>query len=264
MRGWLRFLIGIAAWAGCALGTGCARLETTVPREVEMQVTVDSLRTAVQDAQRAATELRVELEERRKELADAQVARAQLQGMLRETERRLADARQIIDLQREELSSARVERERLAQASEELNGRLQHLQRAKLRYNRKPMALSEVTAASVTTKDTAEVLPLSTERELVRPSWISPPAPDMPLEGQPEIREFRPTEMEAQPLRTIVVSEGDTLWRLARRHKVDLEELRTLNGLPNDTIVSGRMLRLPASRAARPLTDFAPSVSAVR
>jgi septal ring factor EnvC (AmiA/AmiB activator) len=96
-----------------SFGGGCARV-TPGPDGLpsDLQITADSLKTAVREAQRTASELRAELEEQRKDLADAHVARAQLQGMLQETERRLADARQVIELQREELASAHTERVR--------------------------------------------------------------------------------------------------------------------------------------------------------
>lgn len=57
-----------------------------------------------------------------------------------------------------------------------------------------------------------------------------------------------PTPAAAEPVRTIVVQSGDTLWRLARRHKVSLEALKSLNGLPTNLIVVGRTLRLPEPR----------------
>jgi len=57
-----------------------------------------------------------------------------------------------------------------------------------------------------------------------------------------------PIPSAAEPVRTIVVQGGDTLWRLARRHKVSLEALKSLNGLPTNLIVVGRTLRLPEPR----------------
>jgi hypothetical protein len=229
-----------------------------------MQVTVDSLKTAVRDAQRAATELRVELDDKRKELADAQLARAQLQGMLRDTERRLADAKEIIDLQREELTSARVERERVAQESEHLHGRLQQLQRTTFRYARKGPAFSDgLVPASVMTKDKAEILRLGAETQVEHHVPVGDPTPEMAMPSR-DNGDNRSSGVEATPAHIVVVSPGETLWGLARRYKVDLAELRTVNGLLNDTILAGHTLRLPASRAARALADFAPSVSAVR
>jgi len=49
----------------------------------------------------------------------------------------------------------------------------------------------------------------------------------------------------ALPLRIIVVKPGDTLWSLARRYRVDLMELRTLNQLTTDRILAGQDLFLP-------------------
>ncbi|HEX2055992.1 MAG TPA: LysM peptidoglycan-binding domain-containing protein, partial [Nitrospiraceae bacterium] len=57
-------------------------------------------------------------------------------------------------------------------------------------------------------------------------------------------------QMGSGPARVIIVREGETLWRLARRHRVDLNELRQLNGLQDNRIVTGWTLRLPASARA--------------
>lgn len=49
----------------------------------------------------------------------------------------------------------------------------------------------------------------------------------------------------------IVVNEGDTLWQLASNYSEDIptthwiEQVRSLNELPTDQIVSGELLRVP-------------------
>jgi LysM repeat protein len=53
-------------------------------------------------------------------------------------------------------------------------------------------------------------------------------------------------EFGNEPGRVLVVREGETLWRLARRYQVDLEQLRQLNGLRDNHIVTGWTLRLPS------------------
>src|SRR5512134_2716905 len=118
----------------CALGllalTACGELEPIVePEIVDLQLTLDTLRTQVRDAQRNLAEVRAELESRRQELADAQVARAQLEGRVREAERRVAEARHVIELQREELIAARIERERVFRSSSQLQNQLRQLQK---------------------------------------------------------------------------------------------------------------------------------------
>src|SRR5687768_1327588 len=116
----------MAEWAmtACALAvlvlgaSACGELEPIVePEIVDLQLTLDTLKTQVRDAQRNLAEVRTELESRRQELADAQVARAQLEGRVREAERRVTEARQVIELQREELIAAKTERERVFRSS---------------------------------------------------------------------------------------------------------------------------------------------------
>ncbi len=228
------------------LSVGCARLEPMAePGIADLRITVDTLKTAVRDAQRTADELRAELEDQRREFADVQMARAQLQGMLRETERRLADARQIIDLQREELASARVERERAAQNNRYMPTRLHPMPRAVPYQGSMPAAAQEsLLSATSTGPVAAEVVPIPTETD----GPIPAPGPMAELEPAGDaIPEDRPEqEPPAQAsARTIIVNPGDTLWRLSRRHKVDMELLRTLNGLKDYRIIAGHALRLP-------------------
>ncbi len=246
----VRFGCSIVATLSVLFWGGCARV-TPSPESTptDLQVTADSLKTAVREAQRTASELRTELEEQRKELADAQVARAQLQGMLRETERRLADARQVIELQREELASARTERERVAQTMAPLHSRAQHPPvGVRLQRKRASSGQDEVVPAAAETQEQSAVKPLEEGGEAVPQSTPADgeaaPVSDVP-QASPIVM---PTPSAAEPVRTIVVQGGDTLWRLARRHKVSLEALKSLNGLPTNLIVAGRTLRLPEPR----------------
>src|SRR5690242_2551506 len=89
--------LGIIGILALAVG-GCGELEPIVePEIVDLQLTMDTLKTQVRDTQRNLAEVRAELESRRQELADAQVARAQLEGRVREAERRVGEARHIIE-----------------------------------------------------------------------------------------------------------------------------------------------------------------------
>lgn len=255
-----RFGCSIVATLSLLFWGGCARV-TPGPESTptDLQITADSLKTAVREAQRTAAELRVELEEQRKELADAQVARAQLQGMLRETERRLADARQVIELQREELASARTERERVAQTMAPLPSRAQQPPAGRrLQQKRTSSGRDGAAPASTDTPEQSVVTPIE-EREQAAPQ--SPPVDGeaIPVSDVPQASPIVMSTLSAvEPVRTIVVQGGDTLWRLARRHKVSLEALKSLNGLPTNLIVVGRTLRLPELRlqqaAAQPVS----------
>lgn len=235
----------------CEFAGGCARVTPNQePTPSDLQVTADSLKVAVREAQRTAAELRTELEEQRKELADAQVARAQLQGMLRETERRLTEARQIIELQREELASARTERERVAQAVQPLHSRLR--QSSTLLPSRSKDIQPDTDTVATTSADTQEQVGevAGTQQEETTPRAL-PPDNEVGLDSGITIAASVPVSSIPEgrmPVRKIVVQGGDTLWRLARRHKVELDALRSLNGLPGNLIVTGRTLRLPDPR----------------
>jgi septal ring factor EnvC (AmiA/AmiB activator) len=82
--------------------SACSSLEDIIiePEMSDLQLTVDTLKTSLRDAQRMVDELRVEVDARGQELAEVQIARAQLEGRVQEAERRLTEARHVIDLQR--------------------------------------------------------------------------------------------------------------------------------------------------------------------
>src|SRR6185295_11937033 len=120
----------------CAVGfaavlfAGCGELEPMrEPEVVELELTTDTLKSTVREAQRTVADLRADLEARRRELAEAQVARAQLEGRVREAERRVIEARQVIELQREELAAARTERERVFRSSLQLQSQMKQLRK---------------------------------------------------------------------------------------------------------------------------------------
>ncbi|MEP6889781.1 MAG: hypothetical protein ABI955_03675, partial [Nitrospirota bacterium] len=110
-RAWYPMVrVGALCAVGFASGlfAGCGELEPMrEPERVELELTTDTLKASVRDAQRMIAELRADLEAQRRELAEAQIARAQLDGQVREAERRIIEARQVIEFQREELATVR-------------------------------------------------------------------------------------------------------------------------------------------------------------
>lgn len=237
---------------------GCGELEPMLePEVVDLQLTIDTLKTSVREAQRNVAELRAELEARRQELAETQVARAQLEGRVREAERRVADSRHVIELQREELAAARTERERLSRSSLQLQSHMKQLQKQLSRLGKPADEGSQESAPSsapakgpMRKTQKAVMLPVQTEPSplvsetrkgmmtsaaMMQAQVGSGSLPEEPLPAN------SPTHVSVQP--------GDTLWRIARKYHVDLDQLRTLNHLTGDRIVSGQALRLPGEGA---------------
>jgi hypothetical protein len=228
---------------------GCASLEPMIETQGgDVQVTMDSLKSAVRDAQRTVADLRIELEERRKELADVQLGRAQLQGVLREAEHRLLDARHIIDLQRQELASARVEREQVAQSGRRLHSRMRQLEKLLSQGRKQEAPNGEMAPAAYAPHESPQIttIPMPLPQSVASTPGTPGPA-DTFTPGELSVMEYNSSTNTGNQ-RTIVVREGETLWRLARRHKVDLEELRRINGMTDNRIVTGSTLRLPESR----------------
>ena len=218
----------------CALGaltlavTACGEFEPIVEPDVDLQLTLDTLRTQVRDAQRNLAEVRAELESRRQELADAQVARAQLEGRVREAERRVSEARQVIEVQREELLAARAERERVFRSSSHLNSQRQFQKRST-----KPGAppITDPAAAPVPTG-------ASLQWSFGAPSLSATPA----FNPLPDNRATAPALRQNAPIKEIIVRPGDTLYSIARTYRIDLNHLRSLNHLQDNHILVGQTL----------------------
>ena len=208
--------------------SACGELEPMIePEMVDLQLTLDTLKTQVRDAQRNLAEVRTELESRRQELADAQVARAQLEGRVREAERRVTEARQVIELQREELVVARSERERVFRSSSQ---QLKQLQRRGV----KPGGLDSAESGG-SAVPTGASLPWSFDS----PSRSATPA----IHGLPATGTTTAMAVKREPpITEIVVKPGDTLFSLARKYRMTLSRLRSLNYMSDDQIIVGQIL----------------------
>jgi len=208
--------------------SACGELEPMVePEMVDLQLTLDTLRTQVRDAQRNLAEVRTELESRRQELADAQVARAQLEGRVREAERRVAESRQVIELQREELIAAKTERERVFRSSSQ---------------QRKPLQRRGVKTGGL---DSADWSGSAVPTDVSLPwSFANPSRPATPaINGLSSKGTATAVAVRRQPsLTEIAVKPGDTLYSLARKYRMTLSRLRSLNHVSDDQIIVGQIL----------------------
>jgi LysM repeat protein len=225
------------------------------PEVVELELTTDTLKSSVREAQRTVADLRADLEARRKELAEAQVARAQLEGRVREAERRVIEARQVIELQREELAAARMERERVFRSSLQLQSQMKQLrkQRSKTGESGSVQGAQEaipVPSSSAVGKSQQAVQVSAQQNQpsevLETPQRVAAPAAPMQV---PDNREpSSGVEHQRPPMRHVSVKPGDTLWRIAQRNRVSVEYLRTFNQLTDNRIVIGQALWLPDDR----------------
>jgi LysM domain len=246
----VRTLVICAVGMAILVSTACGELEPIVePEIVDLQLTMDTLKTQVRDAQRNLAEVRTELESRRQELAEAQVARAQLEGRVREAERRVSEARQIIELQREELIAARAERERVFRSSTQLQSQMKQLQRKAPRsVNPATNELGDEIAPA------GAVLPSPPKAVVVPPS--ATPAVNalrakvsaMTAALRQYTDEFAVEQQEQIPVKHIFVKQGDTLWSLSRKYRIGLNRLRSINHLIDNQIEVGQILFLSEHR----------------
>ena len=242
--------VGFAA----ALFAGCGELEPMrEPEVVDLELTTDTLKLSVRDAQRTVGELRADLEARRGELAEAQVAQAQLEGRVREAERRVIEARHVIELQREELAAARTERARVSRSSLQLQGQMKQLRKQlskmgaphdEMSRRRPPCRPAErcARARRPCRLPHSEISPQNFRRRLRRRrpcAVVQVPTDRKPSSG---------VEQQMASTKHISVKSGDTLWSIAQRYRVRLEYLRTLNQLTDNRIEIGQALWLPDGR----------------
>ena len=237
----------------CTFWAGCGALEPMDEPEVtDLQLTVDTLKASVRDAQRTASDLRKELEASRQNLAEAQVARAQLEGRVREAERRLAESKQVIDLQREELASARTERERLSRSSVLMQSQLKQLQKQLSKVG-KPGDEGQPSGPSPANGPSRKA-----QRAMVVPAQTNSSPRSMPERNMSttpvtlvRVPQMRDSSYDRGPgdheSRYVTVKPGETLWRIAQRYHVDVDQLRATNQLTGNRIEIGQTLRLPDS-----------------
>ena len=253
-------------WRSISIGilllgmSACSSLEEIIiePEMSDLQLTVDTLKTSLRDAQRMVDELRVEVDARGQELADVQIARAQLEGRIQEAERRLTEARHVIDLQREELSSARSEREQVGRTRAALQNQLKQLQRQLSKVEKQ--VKGEVSPAAMVSPRDAQPEPativhqqdtlLAIQDEDIQ--VVSGAA--IQVSGASSVGEVPGGSQSATvPLRLhMVVKSGDTLWRIARRHHTSVSRLMALNALSGDRIQAGQALWLTEPSADEP------------
>ncbi|MDK2742961.1 MAG: LysM peptidoglycan-binding domain-containing protein [Nitrospira sp.] len=237
-------LLGISA---------CSSFEPLVEQETsDLQLTVDALKTSLNDAQRALVDLRVEVETRRQEFTDAQITRAQLEGRIREAERRLTEARHVIDLQREELASSRTERDRARRTGAALQSQLKQLQKYQSKMGRHT-AGEMPTAMAFPRESQLELATMSLQEEALSDDI----GESTGVISQPAIHLSRDSSVGAVPSTArpstmttdlpVLIKPGDTLWSLAQRHRTSVKRLMEINALSNDHIQAGQVLWLTES-----------------
>lgn len=254
----VRVVVLCAVGFASALFAGCGELEPMLePEVVDLQLTTDTLKTSVRDAQRMVAELRTDLEVRRRELAEAQVARAQLEGRVREAERRVIEARQVIELQREELAAARTGRERVSRSSLQLQGQMKQLQKQLSRTGKSGsendgQAAGPLPSSGAMRKGQKPMPGPAQVNEppefLERPQMVATPAAVVQVPVPVNHEPLSEVEEQRAPTQHVSVKSGDTLWRIARKYRVNVEDLRTLNQMTDNRIVIGQALWLPDDR----------------
>jgi LysM repeat protein len=228
------------------LVTGCAASGPTIK---DYQVMTQALQAEARQAQRTITDLEVQREALQRELGDARTAKARLEGDVLNAERRLLEARHLVDLQREELAFALDERKRLAQDAREVQAQLTEVGR--LRQQISDVQSERIRLQTIEETITRQANEMGELKAAVRESLRASALKSSEVSAP----EFRPSAIvtpvavdsvhHPRPSKMVRVRSGDSLWALARRYGVPLDDLKAVNRLKTDLIVPGQELLLP-------------------
>jgi LysM repeat protein len=200
-------------------------------------------------AQRTSMDLRAEMQGVQRELGAARAAQARLEGELREAQRRAQEAQRAVEAQREELVRTREERDRLAAISRELQGQLVELGRLRQQVGEAGHDQSRLQALEqAIERHTKELAELKTAMQKLSARSKQKPAGKrmaVPIYKDVSDRPALSGESAESASLTVIVERGDTLWDLARQHRVRLSELIEVNNLTSDLIRPGQELILP-------------------
>lgn len=231
------FLVGMVA---------CSPLEPILDPEIsDLQLTVDSLRSSLRDAQRTIAGLQIEIDQQRQDYADVQIARAQLEGSSREAERRLNEARHVIDLQREELAAARSEREQMRRTGAALQSQVQQLRKQLSKSGKQTKTAASPAAITARQAERLELTNVVLEQEAQSDDAGQSVANLSSSSVAPLVT--RPSIVTNHV--SVSIKPGDTLWSLAKRYQTSVTRLMVINELINDRIHVGQTLRVPTQSA---------------
>jgi len=229
---------------GLWMVAGCAG-----PSVRDLQMTQATLKAESMQAQRTIMDLRTEIQGLQRELGATRAALARLEGELREAQRRAQEAQGAVEVQREALVRTREERDRLAAISRELQGQLAELGRLRQQVSEAGHDQSRLQAIEqAIERQTKELAELKTAMQKLSTRSKQKPAGARlarPIYKDVSDRPAFSGESAESASRTVIVERGDTLWGLARTHRVRLSELIEVNNLTSDLIRPGQELILP-------------------
>jgi LysM repeat protein len=239
----------LAAVIVIPLMMGCAASGPTIR---DYQVITQALQAEARQAHQTMTDLDIQKQTLQRELGEARAAKARLEGDVVNAERRLLEARHLVELQREELILAADERRRLVQTARQAEAQLE-TQLAESGRLRQQLAESQIEGVRLETLEGAIARQANEMAALKTAFQESLRAPvlklvEAPLTLRPSSIVTATTISTDPPSRLstfIRVRRGDSLWALARRFAIRVDDLKAANRLRSDLIVPGQELLIP-------------------
>lgn len=220
----------------------CSPLDPILDPEMsDLQLTVDTLRGSLRDAQRTIGELQAEIDQQRKSYGEVQILRAQLEGSSREAEGRLIEARRVIDLQREELAVGRSEREQMGRTEAALQGQLRQLRKQLSKMGKRARGVASPAAIMSQQGESLDITKVALEPE-VQSDATDEPVAHVPSGNRVPVLGSSSVEAGHE---IVSIQSGDTLWSLARQYQTSVLYLMAINGLVDDRIYVGQTIRVP-------------------
>jgi LysM repeat protein len=247
---------------------GCATSSYTDPMPQRIEASQRHSDAVLRQARAEANALRADL-------AATRIAAAKQAAELQELRLQVAEVRQANETRQAEQTALRAERDRLVQGSNELQAQVSEL--AVLRQTVSDVRVAEERARGRVKELETALLSMSTELEQVRrsaarrssgkagtktgkaPSAGEAPSrpkqntlaalsasPQPPLGGGDSLVPAAVTMKDPAGPGQVKVRRDETLWRIAHRHGVTVEQLRAANGLEGNLIIEAQTLVIPA------------------
>lgn len=278
--GWYRHRLSCLAGAALVI-SGCAGIQTGVPSGASGEVRAQ--------ANTMVRELRMELATLRADLAAARISvakkEAELQALRRQVDefrKSETDLRQVVESKQADAAALRGEREQLLKVREELQGQLNELAHARETGQSAGAGVADTGLLTQVNSLKMTVDGLSSELERIKREYVrAKPARNQPTSSRPTGADTKDTGFDLgesgtgrfrlssestknslAPVRLVdestidkhslrvTVQPGESLWLLARRHGVTIDQLKTLNALMSDHLVVGQPLLVPAAESS--------------
>lgn len=260
----IRSWFSVFALVVAALTGGACAGPSAEPMQRHFDSTQRQMDTVLKQARTESTALRAEL-------AEARIAAAKQEAELEELRHQLAELRQAVEARQVEQAQLRAERDKLNEAKGELQTQLvevpllrQNLADAKMAEAKAQAQVKQLQSALVTAgvdlkqRKKGGVMAAAKAsgpaKKRTKPVTVATATGDGASNSpdgaqpaaQPSVFTATAAAVDDGGTRRVTVVKDETLWRIARRYNITVDQLREFNGLKGSMILEGQTLIIPS------------------